>query len=92
MMNMLARQAISEGADWIVFLDADESILVESRSDFEANLKGFGNDVMLMPWVNLIPESYGDFTSFDPEQKFYWRGDVKFCQTCCFRPLFPCSS
>ena len=34
-----------------------------------------------MPWINLVPSVYGDFTSFDMEQKFFWSGRTStFCK------------
>jgi hypothetical protein len=76
MMNFLARQSLRRGADWMFFLDADEFLPVESRSELDTYLSGFGGEVLSMPWINLVPESYSDFNSFDPAQRFHWTGRV----------------
>ena len=81
MMNYLAREAVREGADWLFFLDADEFASVESRYELEVCLNLFDGEVMSMPWVNLIPSSYSDFSSFNSEQKFCWSGRAStFCK------------
>ena len=81
MMNYLAREAVREGADWLFFLDADEFAPVESRYELEVCLSLFDGEVMSMPWVNLIPSGYSDFSSFNSEQKFYWSGRAStFCK------------
>ncbi len=76
MVNFFARKAVREGADWLFFLDADEFLLVEGRSDLETILNGYGGDVVSMPWLNLIPETFGEFSLFAVEQRFFWRGRV----------------
>ncbi len=81
MMNALARDAVRAGADWVFFLDADEFLLVEGRAQLETRLTEFGGEVMSLPWINLVPSVYGDFASFDTEQKFYWSGRTSsFCK------------
>jgi hypothetical protein len=81
MMNALAREAIRGGADWLFFLDADEFIPVESRAELETYLNDFGGEVMSMPWINLVPSNYADFTSFNPDQNFHWSGRTSvFCK------------
>jgi glycosyltransferase involved in cell wall biosynthesis len=76
MMNHLARKAVSEGADWVFFLDADEFVDVESKSALHAYLRDFPHDVMHMPWVNLIPTRYGQFGTFEVEQDYVWSGRI----------------
>jgi hypothetical protein len=81
MMNALAREAIREGADWLFFLDADEFVGSESRIELEDYLNAFGGEVMSMPWINLVPSAYSDFSSFDPRQEFHWSGRTSiFCK------------
>ncbi|MBB4198051.1 hypothetical protein GGD83_001844 [Rhodoblastus sphagnicola] len=74
MMNCLARKALRAGVDWMFFLDADEFLAVESRFELEEYLRGFGSEVLSMPWINLVPSSYSDFSSFDLGQNFRWTG------------------
>jgi GT2 family glycosyltransferase len=81
MMNALAREAVREGADWLFFLDADEFVSIESRNELEDYLRAFGSEVMSMPWINLVPSEYVDFTSFDSQQEFRWSGRASiFCK------------
>ena len=81
MMNFLAREAIRAGADRLFFLDADEFVPAESRHEVESYLNLFGGEVMYMPWINLIPSSYCDFSSFNYDQRFYWSGRTStFCK------------
>ena len=49
MVNIFARKAVSEGADWFFFLDADEFMLVEGRSDLETNLNGYAEMLCRCP-------------------------------------------
>ena len=76
MMNLLARKAMSEGADWVFFLDADEFLDVENKAALHDYLRQFPHDVMHMPWVNLIPSKYGKFDVFEAEQDYFWTGRV----------------
>jgi hypothetical protein len=76
MMNRLAEGAVAAGADWVFFLDGDEFIDVENRSELRRYLLGFPNDVMHMSWVNLVPETYGVFDFFEIDQKYFWTGCV----------------
>ena len=39
-----------------------------------ATLKTSGADVLLSPWINLVPSHYGAYNSFDVTQTFYWSG------------------
>ena len=73
-MNFLAREALHDGADWLFFLDADEFISIEGRAELQQYLSAFDSEVMSMPWINLVPSRYSDFSSFNVEQKFYWSG------------------
>ena len=73
-MNFLAREALRDGADWLFFLDADEFIPIESRAELEQYLSAFDSEVMSLPWINLVPSRYSDFSSFNVEQEFYWSG------------------
>ena len=73
-MNFFAREAVHDGADWLFFLDADEFISIEGRVELENYLSVFDSEVMSLPWINLVPSCYSDFSSFNAEQKFYWSG------------------
>jgi hypothetical protein len=74
LMGCLSREAFANGADWVFFLDTDEFIDVPNRAELERYLREIGSDVLLLPWINLVPSQYGDFTHFDPSQPFYWSG------------------
>lgn len=74
MTNLLARKAMSEGADWVFFLDADEFLDIEDRAALHDFLRSFPHDVMHMPWVNLIPSKYGKFDRFESNQDYFWSG------------------
>jgi hypothetical protein len=74
LMNSLSREAFSRGADWVFFLDADEFLDVADRSELEAYLQEVGSDVLMAPWVNLVPSHYGSYRSFDTTQTFFWSG------------------
>ncbi len=76
LMNRLSRQAFAEGADWVFFIDADEFIDIENRAALEAYLRGCNSEVLHLPWANLVPANYGDYTRFDPTQEFRWSGRV----------------
>lgn len=76
MMNLLAKQAVSEGADWVFFLDADEFVNVEGKAALHDYLRAFPHDVMHMPWINLIPSTYGNFDGFEANQEYFWTGRV----------------
>jgi hypothetical protein len=76
MMDRLSRAALAEGADWIFFFDGDEFLNIESRKKLQAYMQEFTGDVMHMPWMNLIPTTYGTFDHFDMTQTFYWSGRV----------------
>jgi hypothetical protein len=73
-MNALTRAAFREGADWVFLLDVDEFIYVDSRQSLQDYLRQFPDDVMHLPWINLVPSTYGDFTAFDAKQSFFWTG------------------
>jgi len=75
-MSALARLAIKEGADWLFFLDCDEFLPADGRAEFETALQTFPCDVMHLPWMNLIPSSYSDFSSFSWNQIYFWSGRV----------------
>ena len=70
LMNALARKAFAEGADWVFPLDADEFVDVESREALLNRLQTIGDDLVFMPWINLIPSRYGDFEAFPADQTF----------------------
>jgi hypothetical protein len=70
LMNMLARKAFSEGADWVFLLDADEFLDVESREQLQGFLKKCGDLIVHLPWINLIPSEYGSFERFDAGQVY----------------------
>jgi hypothetical protein len=73
-MNTLTRAAFRAGADWVFLLEVDEFIYVDSRRSLQDYLRQFPDDVMHLPWINLVPSTYGDFTSFDAKQSFFWAG------------------
>jgi predicted O-methyltransferase YrrM len=75
-MNLLARNAFKDGADWVFLIDGDEFLNVENREQLDDFLSQFYSDVMFLPWINLVPENYGSFTYFDVAQHFLWRGRV----------------
>ena len=70
MMNTLSRHAFANGADWVFLLDADELIDISSRAALESYLADFNADVMHLSWVNLVPSTYGGFSTFEPDQEF----------------------
>jgi Methyltransferase domain/Glycosyl transferase family 2 len=70
LMNLLARKAFSEGADWVFLLDADEFLDMESREQLHGFLKKCGDLVIHLPWINLIPSRYGSFARFDAGQVY----------------------
>ena len=72
--NCLSRHAIQKGADWVFFLDADEFIDVDDRERLESLVKTLSHEVMLLPWMNLVPTDPGSFTEFDAGQAFRWDG------------------
>jgi len=74
LMDTLSRAAFSGGADWVFFLDADEFLDIHSRAELESYLQNVGSDVLVCPWINMIPTVYGTYQSFDPSQNFYWSG------------------
>ncbi|MEI6161189.1 MAG: class I SAM-dependent methyltransferase, partial [Roseococcus sp.] len=76
LMNLLSRQAFARGTDWVFCLDGDEFIGAESRAELEQALTDLGADVMMMPWINLVPTRFGHFSSFDMGQVFHWSGRV----------------
>jgi hypothetical protein len=81
MMNLFARRAYKEGADWIFFLDGDEFLDLNSRQELEDRLKNFPGQVMHLPWINLVPSEYGSFNSFNVRQNYQWSGRVSpFCK------------
>jgi hypothetical protein len=74
LMNCLSREAFARGADWVFFLDADEFIDVQNRVELERYLQEVGSDMLMGPWINLVPTKYGNYSTFDPTQDFYWSG------------------
>jgi hypothetical protein len=74
LMNLLSRQAFARDADWVFCLDGDEFLGANSRAEVEQALEELGADVMMMPWMNLVPTRFGTFTSFDMAQDFHWSG------------------
>ncbi len=75
-VGALAEIAFCEGADWLFCLDADEFLKSPDRGHLERTLRNFGSEVMHLPWINLIPTTYGSFNNFDITQKFHWTGRV----------------
>ncbi len=74
LLNTLARQAFARGADWVFCLDGDEFLGADSRAEVEQALDELGADVMMMPWINLVPTRFGSFSDFDMSQEFNWSG------------------
>lgn len=74
LMNLLSRRAFARGADWVFCLDGDEFVGAESRDELERALSDLGADVMMMPWINLVPTRFGSFARFDVAQDFHWSG------------------
>ncbi|MGG5821417.1 class I SAM-dependent methyltransferase [Falsiroseomonas sp. HW251] len=74
LMNLLSRRAFARGADWVFLLDGDEFLAAETREDVEQALRDLGGDVMMLPWMNLVPMQFGSFASFDVGQDFRWSG------------------
>jgi hypothetical protein len=74
MMNLLARVAFKNNADWVFFLDSDEFLNMNNKKEFISHLKSFKGASLYMPWLNLTPSKYGDFKFFDISQKIYFSG------------------
>ena len=74
LMNCLSREAFAQGADWVFLLDADEFLDIANREALERYLQETGSDVLVAPWINLVPSQYGSFGTFDPTQTFHWSG------------------
>jgi hypothetical protein len=74
MMNLLARIAFKNNADWVFFLDADEFLNMNNKKEFISHIKSFKDTSLYMPWLNLTPSKYGDFKFFDISQKIYFSG------------------
>jgi hypothetical protein len=74
LMNCLSREAFTRGADWVFFLDADEFLDVPDRAHLQRHLEDSAADVLLSPWVNLVPSRYGTYSSFDVAQTLRWSG------------------
>ena len=54
--------------------DADEFIDVQNRAELERYLQEVGSDVLMAPWINLVPTEYGNYNTFDATQDFCWSG------------------
>ena len=74
LMNRLSREAFAAGADWVFLLDADEFLDVTGRPALEQYLGTIGTDLLMLPWINLIPSTYSTYDSFDAAQAFSWSG------------------
>ena len=88
LMNTLSREAFSRGADWVFFLDADEFLDIANRSELECYLQDFGSDVLMAPWINLVPSHYGSYRSFDTTQTFFWSGRTSIYSKVAISSLF----
>lgn len=88
LMNCLSREAFSHGADWVFFLDADEFLDIANRSELETYLQEVGSDVLMAPWINLVPSHYGSYHSFDTTQKFFWSGRTSIYNKIAISSLF----
>lgn len=73
-VTSLSKLAFKQGADWVFFLDADEFLHVESRDDLDNKLNAYGPSIIHLPWINLVPTTYGSFSKFDAAQEFHWSG------------------
>ncbi len=70
----LVRAHVNSGADWVFLLDSDEFLKIDTRARLEAALLGFSHDVMYLPWLNVIPSSFGSYDEFSMDQEFRWSG------------------
>jgi hypothetical protein len=72
--NCLARHAFRNGADWVLFLDADEFLDVEDGQSLKNVFRQNSHEVMHLRWMNLVPSAFGTFNEFDASQSFRWDG------------------
>lgn len=60
MTAVCAGSSVVASSDWVFFLDADEFLPFEGRSDLEAALSLYSDCAMIkLPWHNLVPVDYG---------------------------------
>lgn len=70
--NSLSRYAFSRGATWCFFLDADEFISLDSAEILRDKIRDRRDEVLNLPWINLVPERFGSFSQFDITQRFFY--------------------
>jgi Methyltransferase domain/Glycosyl transferase family 2 len=87
-MNRLSRIAFSQGADWVFLLDADEFVNIEDNQSFQSYLRAFPDELIYLPWINLVPSEYGTYASFNISQHFFWRGRTSIFKKVALSSLF----
>jgi hypothetical protein len=68
--KLFADRAFSQGADWVLFVDADEFINVTDRSQLESTLIGHETEIVHYRWRNLLPSKLGSYGSFEVAQSY----------------------
>lgn len=60
--NLLLHEAFKNNIDYLFFLDADEFVMVETRSELECNLTKWQDHtkVCSLQWKNCIPEEFAN--------------------------------
>jgi Glycosyl transferase family 2 len=72
--QLLLKEAFSNGADFVFFLDADEFIKVGSRTELEALVRDHENELLLLKWRLTLVESIAEEATFPtPESNLYLR-------------------
>lgn len=66
----LADRAFADGADWVLFLDADEFLLFDDRAALETRLEQATGGVAAFDWLNLIPTEMTTGSTFVLGQQF----------------------
>lgn len=62
--KVFAHLAFAQGADWVLFADADEFLRIGDRSDLEQALSGHANAVVNFRRRNLVPSAFGSMEGF----------------------------
>lgn len=63
--DLVARMAIDEGADWVLFLDVDEFLAVDERRTLEESLRAVSGGLAKFVWSHLIPTALSNELPFD---------------------------